>query len=65
MLNTYIKNRGKTKTLMYNNHRNNVNELKWDADYDGKVANISLDIDNDGKRGHYDVKLSNKDIEDG
>ena len=64
MLDTYIKNRGKTKTLMYNNDHSNVNELKWDADYDGKVANISLDLVNDGKRGHYDVKLSNKDIED-
>ena len=64
MLDTYIKNKGKTKTLMYNNNHSNVNELKWDADYDGKVANISLDLVNDGKRGHYDVKLTNKDIED-
>jgi hypothetical protein len=64
MLETYIKNRGKTKTLMYDNHRHNVNELKWDADYDGKVANVSLDLLNNGKRGHYDVQLNNKDIAD-
>lgn len=64
MLDTYIKNRGKTKTLMYNSQHHNVNELKWDADYDGKVANISLDLLNNGKRGHYDVKLNNKDIAD-
>ena len=43
MLNTFIKNRGTTKTIIHNNNDNNVNEINWDADYDGDVANISMD----------------------
>jgi len=62
MLDTYIKNRGATKTLIYNNNRNNVNEINWDADYDGEVANISLDLQNNGRQKHYDVTLDNEDL---
>ena len=39
MLDTYIKNRGSTKTIIHDNNRNNVNVIKWDADYDGTEAN--------------------------
>ena len=62
MLNTYIKNRGSTKTIIHNNNHNAVNQLKWDADYDGNEANISVDLINNGKVGHYDVKLDNDDL---
>ena len=66
MLNTFIKNRGTTKTIIHDNHhnrnKNNVSEINWDADYDGKVANVSLELNSNGKTGHYDVKLNNKDL---
>ena len=62
MLNTYIKNRGSTKTIMHDNNKNNVNEIEWDADYDGNEANISLDLVNNGKTQHYNVKLDNDDL---
>ena len=66
MLDTFIKNRGTTKTIIHNknNHQqvNKVNELNWDADYDGKKANISLDFNNDGEKEHFDFHLSNKDL---
>ena len=62
MLDTYIKNRGTTKTIIHNNNHNKINEIKWDADYDGKIANVSVDLINNGKVGHYDVKLDNKDL---
>lgn len=62
MLDTYIKNRGSTKTIIHDNNKNNVNEINWDADYDGNVANISLDLTNNGKSGHYDIKLNNNDL---
>jgi hypothetical protein len=62
MLNTFIKNRGTTKTIIHNNNDNNVNEIKWDADYDGDVANISLDLTNNGNVNHYNVKLDNDDL---
>ena len=62
MLDTYIKNKGTTKTLFYDNNYNNINEINWDADYDGKVANISIDLQNNGKHRYYDVKLNNEDL---
>ena len=62
MLDTYIKNRGSTKTIIHDNNQNNINQINWDADYDGQNANISLDLTNNGKTGHYDIKLNNNDL---
>ena len=62
MLDTYIKNRGSTKTIIHDNNKNNVNVIKWDADYDGKEANISLDLNNNNKAEHYNIKLDNDDL---
>ena len=60
MQDIYIKNSGITKTLIHsnNNNKNEINEIKWDADYDGNVANISLDFNNNGMI-HYDMKFDN------
>jgi hypothetical protein len=62
MLDTYIKNRGSTKTIIHDNNKNKVNEIKWDADYDGNEANISLDLNNNKKSEHYNIKLDNNDL---
>jgi len=62
MLNTYIKNRGTTQTIIHNNNENHFNELEWDADYDGNNANIAVTTSTDGKKQHIDVKLDNVDL---
>ena len=62
MLNTFIKNRGITKTIIHNNNKNNINEIAWDADYDGEEANISLNFINNGKRDNYHLSLDNNDL---
>ena len=62
MLNTFIKNRGITKTIIHNNNTNNINEIAWDADYDGEEANISLNFINNGKRDNYHLSLDNNDL---
>jgi hypothetical protein len=62
MLNTYIKNRGLTQTLVHNNNQNKFNEINWDADYDGNIANISLDSNTDGNKKHFDITLNNDDL---
>ena len=41
----------------------NKNELGWDADYDGKLAHISLGINENGKVGQYQFQLDNQDLE--
>ena len=62
MLDTYIKNRGSTKTIIHDNNKNKVNVIEWDADYDGNEANISLDLNNNNKAEHYNIKLDNDDL---
>jgi hypothetical protein len=62
MLNTFIKTKGITKTLIHNNNKNYINELNWDADYDGEKANISLDIDENGTKGHLNMKMNNDEL---
>ena len=60
---TYIKNKGVTQTTIQDNHHHTkTNEIKWDADYNGKYANIKLDIVDDGKKNKYRIKLDNKDL---
>jgi hypothetical protein len=62
MLNTYVKNRGTTQMLVRNNNKNKFNEINWDADYDGEVANISLNSISNGHKNHYNIQLDNEDL---
>ena len=62
MLNTFIKNKGYTKTIIHDHNKNKVNELKWDADYDGKNANIILSSTTDGKKKKIGIQLDNNDL---
>ena len=62
MLNTYIKNKGHTKTIIHNNNKNRVNELDWDAEYDGNNANILLTTTNNGKKKKIGIQLDNNDL---
>ena len=62
MLNNYIKNRGATKTIIHNNNHNIVNEINWDADYDGEIANISIDTNDNGNHKEFNFTLDNDDL---
>jgi hypothetical protein len=62
MLNTYIKNQGISKTFVRNNNRNYTNEMNWDTDYDGDVANIRFDENQNGLHRHYEFSLDNEDL---
>jgi hypothetical protein len=63
MLDTYFKNKGVTKTIVHNNGVNKVNKIKWEADYNGDVANISIDVDDNGTNEHYTTQLTNEDLD--
>ena len=62
MLDTFVKNRGETKTILHNNNHNDISKINWDAEYDGDKANVSLDFVTNGKKGHYDLELNNNDL---
>jgi hypothetical protein len=59
----HIDNTGLTK-LMYTEGNSSPKKtiFKWDGKYDGKNANIQMDLNVDGKKTHSDLKLSNKDL---
>lgn len=57
-----IQNTGITKTVVHNNCNTQVDEVVWDANYDGKKANIYLDTNTNGKHDSYDIQLDNRDL---
>ena len=59
---SYIKNYGFTKTQIQDNGHSINNEFKWQGDYDGKIANIDLDINNNGNTEFVSIKLNNNDL---
>jgi hypothetical protein len=59
---TYIENRGITQTLIRDNNNENISEIKWNADYDGNLANIKLNINDNGKSDKYNIQLNNDDL---
>jgi len=62
MLNTFIKNQGISKTFIHNNNKNYYNNIDWDANYDGKNVNISLNLDENGHKSHVDLKMDNAEV---
>jgi hypothetical protein len=62
MLDTFIKNKGTSKTIIHKNNKNYYSEMNWDADYDGEKANISLDIDDNGSKGHMDLNMTGDEL---
>lgn len=61
----YIKNKGIAQTYFQDSHhKKKANEIKWNAKYDGSLANIKVDVNNDGKRNKYRVQLNNEDLAD-
>lgn len=63
MTKSYIKNVGRTKTTVRTGKKSSVNTIDWDLDYNGKQANISLDVYDNHNREHYDFKLDNDDLD--
>ena len=59
---TMIQNQGFTKTVLYDNHKEKMSEIKWDANYDGKNAHVLLNINKDGKKQKIDMNLDNSDL---
>jgi hypothetical protein len=62
MLNTYIKNIGSTQTMIGNRCQNHIEEVNWNADYDGNEANILIRTNNDGNKYKYHFTLDNHDL---
>jgi hypothetical protein len=57
-----IQNYGFTKTLVQQNGHYSGNEMKWKGDYDGNIANIDVDINDNGIGKHVSMQFDNNDL---
>jgi len=58
-----IDNTGQTELIYKEGNKSPKKTVfKWDGNYDGKNANIHMNLDVDGKQTKSDIKLSNEDI---
>jgi hypothetical protein len=60
---TYIKSQGMSQTVIQKPGVNNVNQINWNADYNGEMANVNLDVNTNGKKGNFTLQLSKGDLE--
>jgi len=59
----YIKNVGSTQTFIKNpDEKEQINDIHWEADYDGIQANIHLNIDDNGNNTEIRANLDNNDL---
>ena len=54
-----IQNKGMSQTISSVNGKQHMDEITWDAEFDGKNADVSFDLMKDGKTGHFNVQLDN------
>jgi len=59
-----IQNYGFTKTIVKDNNGKSKNEIQWVGDYDGNIANIDIDFDNNGNKDVIHMQLDNNDLRD-
>jgi hypothetical protein len=64
MTEMYVKNQGNAKTIIYNNKKKDVQQVNWNAEYDGNVANLAVNLLDNNKFKHYEATLDNKDLEE-
>lgn len=60
--NTYIKTTGSANSYVQQGMHRSINNVNWDVDYDGRHADIDLDVGHNGESTHYKAVLSNEDL---
>lgn len=55
---------GSVETYENDNKTPKHTSFKWDGNYDGKIANIDIRIDNNGKKNKSKFKFTNDDLID-
>ena len=59
---SYIENKGITKTIINKNGNKDENEIKWKANYDGKKADIKMNFSKNCKKNKMHLQLNNSDL---
>ena len=61
-MSSYSQNYGFAKTIILNDKQDIHNEIKWQGDYDGNMANINIGMNNNGNSEFVSMKLDNNDL---
>lgn len=59
---TYVKNYGMIQNYVKSNDKTITTGAKWIGDYDGTVANVDIDVNNNGYTEHAHLQLDNDDL---
>jgi len=55
-------NVGSTNTTIRNNNKTTNSYIKWTGNYNGKLANLHVDVNDNGCKENMDIKLTNDDL---
>lgn len=58
----YLKSTGSATTFVDQAGERHMNKTDWNVDYDGKTADVQLDMTTDGERDKLNIVLDNKDL---
>jgi hypothetical protein len=59
---SYIENKGITKTIINNHGKKDENEIKWKANYDGEKADIKMKFSKNCNKNKMHIQLNNTDL---
>ena len=59
---SYMQNYGFAKTVINKNNKKTKNEIMWNGDYNGNIANIEVNINDNGNEKIVKMQLDNNDI---
>lgn len=59
-----IKNYGIIETQILNGNKKLNNKIKWDADYNGKIVDLNISVNDNGNKQNLHTQLDNDDILD-
>lgn len=60
--NVYIQTLGTSETNMNLNNKKSQSKLKWLGDYDGEIAKLQVDVNNDNNRKVYKFEMNNEQL---
>ena len=58
----YIQTLGTSETNMDVNNKKSQSKLKWLGDYDGEIAKLQVDVNNDNNRKVYKFEMNNEQL---
>jgi hypothetical protein len=57
-----MQNYGFAKTIINKNNKKTKNEIMWNGDYNGNIANIEVNMNDNGNKEIIKMQLDNNDI---